>query len=79
MGRAETGDFHPVISEWGGAWVVPCQVQVDWANPGQLTYDSQTFPISGLSPLGLRVLKPPLTCFHGSVTASICVTSSDAS
>jgi hypothetical protein len=23
MGREEPGDSHPIVSEWGGAWVVP--------------------------------------------------------
>jgi hypothetical protein len=23
MGRPEPGDFHTIISEWGGAWVAP--------------------------------------------------------
>jgi hypothetical protein len=22
MGREEPGDFHPIINEWGGEWVV---------------------------------------------------------
>jgi hypothetical protein len=27
MGREEPGDFHPIINEWGGAWVVSGQVR----------------------------------------------------
>jgi hypothetical protein len=23
MGREEPGDSHPIINQWGGAWVVP--------------------------------------------------------
>jgi hypothetical protein len=23
MGREQLGDSHPIINEWGGAWVVP--------------------------------------------------------
>jgi hypothetical protein len=23
MGRADPGDSHPIMSKWGGAWVVP--------------------------------------------------------
>jgi hypothetical protein len=25
MGKEKPGDSHPIISEWGGAWVVPGQ------------------------------------------------------
>jgi hypothetical protein len=28
MGRAEPGDSHPIINEWGGAWVVTSQARV---------------------------------------------------
>jgi hypothetical protein len=27
MGRGELNDFHPVIDEWGGVWMVPGQVR----------------------------------------------------
>jgi hypothetical protein len=27
MGREEPGDFHPIINEWGGGWVVPSPVR----------------------------------------------------
>jgi hypothetical protein len=27
MGREEMGDSHPIINEWGRAWVVPGQVR----------------------------------------------------
>jgi hypothetical protein len=48
MGREEPGDSHPIIIEWGGAWVVPSYVRVVWAVSGQPTYESQTFPTSRL-------------------------------
>jgi hypothetical protein len=28
MDRAEPGDSHPIINEWGGVGGVPCQVRV---------------------------------------------------
>jgi hypothetical protein len=48
MGRAEPGDSHPIINEWKGACMVPSQVRVVRAIPGQPTYESQTFPTSSL-------------------------------
>jgi hypothetical protein len=27
-GKADPGGSHPMINEWGGAWVVPSQVRV---------------------------------------------------
>jgi hypothetical protein len=37
MGRADPGDSHLILNEWGGACVVPRQVRVVWAIPGQPT------------------------------------------
>jgi hypothetical protein len=39
MGRGGPVDSHSIISEWGGAWVVPAQVRVVWAIP-KATYMS---------------------------------------
>jgi hypothetical protein len=25
--KGEPGDSQPIINEWGGAWVIPCQVR----------------------------------------------------
>jgi hypothetical protein len=33
MEREEPEDFHPIISEWGGAWAVLGQVRVVRAVP----------------------------------------------
>jgi hypothetical protein len=46
-GRADTGDSHPIMNEWGGAGMVPSQVQVVWAIPVNLD-DPQRFPTSSL-------------------------------
>jgi hypothetical protein len=46
MGREEPGDSHPIINEWGGAWVVPNQVRMVWPIPGQPMYKFRTFPTS---------------------------------
>jgi hypothetical protein len=46
--RGEPGDSQLIINEWGGAWVVPGQVRVVWAFPGQSTDESQTCPTSSL-------------------------------
>jgi hypothetical protein len=40
MGRAEPGDSHPVIYEWGGHGQFPAIERVVWAVPGQPTYES---------------------------------------
>jgi hypothetical protein len=53
MGREEPGELHPIINEWGGAWVVLRQVRVVCAIAGQPTYESQTFLTSSLPQLGL--------------------------
>jgi hypothetical protein len=46
--RADPGGSHPIMSKWGGAWAVPCQVQVVWPSPGNL-HEPQTFPTSSVT------------------------------
>jgi hypothetical protein len=47
MWRADPGDSHPMMNEWGGAWAGPSQVQVVWTISRQLTW-AQTFPTPSL-------------------------------
>jgi hypothetical protein len=45
MGRAGSGDSHPIMKEWGGVCAVPSQVR----DSIQATYmKPQTFPTSSL-------------------------------
>jgi hypothetical protein len=42
-GRADPGDSHPMKNQWVGAWVVPSQVRVVWAIPGEAYISPKLF------------------------------------
>jgi hypothetical protein len=44
MGREESEDSHPIINDFRGTWLIPGQVRVIKAIPGQLAYKSRNFP-----------------------------------